>query len=262
MGLFQITFILSGVLITSILSGVLGMVGDVLLLFILGSQLLPIQQTLLLYATSLFFACAGRAFIHRQHLYLKSIEYYMVGLLFVFIFGSMPGLSLDKLAQDVLLGVAYLLLGIAFFVPFLSRHKVQFDFSQPPQALICAIVVNSITSIDNVLNLFFQDIPMTRYQVISTKAAAMLIPYVIVLAHAGSGVLSAPQLPQELIWVCAAIIPIALLGSYLANHVLSRITDVQFYKATRIILRLMGATYLGKAALLFTDLAPQIMALK
>lgn len=261
MSAFLIVFILFSVLITSILSGIVGMVGDVLLLVILGSALLPIQQTLVLYATLLFCACASRAVIHRKHLQAKSIEYYLVGLFFVYIFGSLPGIALDKHAQDFLLGVGMLLLGIAFFVPFFSRKRLKPDFSQPPQALICAVLVNGFASVDHLgflLNLFFQDISMTRYQVIATKAAAQFIPYCVVLVHAGSAVLSAPAIPPELVWTCCAIIPVAILGSYLAKPILQRITDVQFYKTTQIILWVMGAIYLGEAALLLMQVVPEV----
>jgi uncharacterized protein len=260
-----IFFVLCCVLVTSVISGIVGMAGDALLLVLLTFKLLPIQQTLILYAVSLFFACAGRVFIHRKSLHTKSIEYYLVGLLFLFVFGSLPAIAIDKTGQTFLLGAGYLLLGSAFFVPFFSLKKITLDFSKPPQALLCSVIVNGLSSVDDrgfLLNLFFQDIPMTRYQVISTKAAALLIPYILVLAHASSNIFTAADMPLSLIWTCFAIIPVAILGSYLGKCVLDRITDLQFYKTTQIILWIMGAIYLGKGALLLTNVVPELMTTK
>ena len=264
MDLSLIPFILSGVLITSILSGIVGMAGEALLLVILSFTLLPFQQTAMLYATALFFACASRAFIHRKHLHLPGMEYFFVGLLFAaFIFGPLPGIAIDKGAQDLLLGTGQALLGVAFFIPFFSRGKFKPDFTRRPQALLCAVLTAGFKSIDNrgfLLNLFFQDIPMTRYEVISTKAAAQLIPYLIVIAHAGSAVSS--DMSAELPWVCVAVAVTAVLGSYLGKRVLQKITDAQFYHATRIILWLMGAIYLWEASSLITQALPELQAMQ
>ncbi len=262
MSLLLIFSILLAVLVTSLLSGIVGMLGDVLLLVILSFALLPLQQTAMLYTAGLFFACASRAFIHRRQLNLPSLEYYLVGLLFaIFIFGPLPGIALDKRAQDLLLGAGQVLLGIAFFIPFFSRGKTRLDFTRRPQALLSAVMSAGFKSLDNhgfLLNLFFQDIPMSRYQVISTKAAAQLIPCILALVHSGSALSATPDAPPELVWVCFAIAPAALLGSYLGKRVLQKMTDETFYKTTRIILCVMGAIYLWEAS----SLIMQALAVK
>jgi uncharacterized membrane protein YfcA len=252
MSLSVILFILAAVLVTSLLSGIVGMLGDALLLVMLSFALLPLPQTAMLYTAGLFFACASRAFIHRRQLYLRSMEYYLVGLLFaVFIFGSLPAIALDKRTQDLLLGLGQVLLGMAFFIPFFSQGKIRPDFTRRPQALLSAVMSVGFKSLDNrgfLLNLFFQDIPLTRYQVISTKAAAQLIPCILALAHSGSALSSAPEVPSELVWTCLAIAPVAFLGSYIGKHALQKMTDETFYKATRLILCVMGAIYLWEAS--------------
>jgi uncharacterized membrane protein YfcA len=266
MGLSLILFILAGVLITSILSGIIGMLGDALLLVILSLALLPIQQTALLYAASLFFACASRAFIHRKQLYILSMEYYLVGLLFaVFIFGPLPGIAIDKGAQDLLRGVGQAVLGVAFFLPFFSRGKIKLDFTRRPQALLCAVMTAGFKSLDNrgfLLNLFFQDILMTRYEVISTKAAAQLIPCIMLLWHSGSAMSADPGMPQELPLVCFAIAIAAFVGSYLGKRILQKMTDIQFYKTTQIVLWIMGALYLWEASSLIAQALPELQAVR
>ena len=264
MDLSLIPFILSAVLITAFLSGIVGMAGDALLLVILSFAGLPVQQAAMLYATSLFFSCASRAFIHRKQLYTKSLEYFFVGLLFaLFIFGPLPGIAIEKGTQDLLRGIGQALLGIAFFIPFLSRGKVKPDFTKQPHALLCAVMTAGFKSLDSrgfLLNLFFQDIPLTRYQVISTKAVAQLIPCLLLFVHSGSVISGAPDTPAAFTLVCLAVAIAAGLGSYFGKHALAKMTDVQFYKVTQVILLIMGAVYLCGAFLLIRQVLPVLQA--
>jgi len=236
------------------------MAGDALLLVVLSFAGLPLPHVVILYALAVLTACASRAFIHRKHVSLKSMEYYMVGLLFaIFIFGPLPGIAPDKEVQDILRGVGGLLLGVVLFVPFFSRGKVRPDFSKPPQALIAGVLSNGfIRSIDShgfLLNLFFQDIAMTRYQVIANKAIALLIPSVLALASAIQ-MSSVTVLPDDLLMTCIAIIPTAIAGTVFAARVLPQLSDERFYAITRIILCVMGAICIGSAALLLMQLFP------
>jgi len=264
MSLSLILIIFLGAVLTSLLSGIVGMAGDALFLVMLSFFFLPLQQSALLYTTAMFVACASRAFIHRKHVVLKSTEYYMVGLVFaLFIFGSLPGLALDKASQDMLRGLGGLMLGVALFVPFFSQGKVRPDFGKPPQALIAGLLSNGfIKSIDSngfLLNLFFQDIVLTRYQVIATKAVALLVPALLAFVAAVQ-MSSTASVPDEVFWACAAIVPAAILGSCLSQRILFRLSDVQFYAITRIILCVMGAVCIGSAALLLMKIFPEFLA--
>lgn len=262
MSISLIFIILLGVIFTSFVSGILGMAGDALMLTLLSFTFLPIHDSALLYAASVFFACGGRAFIHRKHVRLKSIEYYMAGLLFVLIFGTLPGIALDKTTQDFLQGIGKLLLGIALLAPFLSRGKTHPDFHKPPQALLAAVLSNGFKSIDThgfLLNLFFQDIPMTRQQVVSTKAIAQLVPAILFLVTAAHLVPSS-EMSMGLPWICVAIAPAAFIGSLLSKRILDRLGDKQFYITTRIILAFMAVICLGDAILLLMRVIPAFVA--
>jgi uncharacterized membrane protein YfcA len=262
MAISLILIILLSVVITSLISGIVGMAGDALLLIALSFAGLPLPHMAMLYAMGVLSACASRAFIHRKHISLKSMEYYMVGLLFaLFIFGPLPGITPDKEVQDLLRVVGGLLLGIVLFVPFFSRGKIRPDFTKPPQALIAGVLSNGfIKSIDShgfLLNLFFQDIAMTRYQVIGNKGVALLIPATLALVSAVQ-LNAAAVLPDDLLMTSIAIVPAAIAGTVFAARILPRLSDERFYAITRIILCVMGAICIGSAALFLMQLFPEI----
>ncbi len=246
-------FILFGVLITSILSGILGMAGGMVLMGML-VWVLPVQQSMMLHATSQFFANGSRAFIHREHLDFKSIKYYLMGLTCSFIVFCMITFLPDKI-------VVFALMGIGPFIPLLLRGKVKFDFTKPLQAFFCGVIVTCFQLSAGVsgplLDMFFQKIAMTRHQVVSTKAFSQSISHVVKFIYFGLIVPKASDAAAVLpLWIYIAVIPVAILGSNLAKHVLNRLTDVQFYKATQIMLWSIGAIYLGKAAQLLLQAGP------
>src|SRR5690242_11115656 len=123
MNLFLGLFILAGVLITSVLSGILGMAGGMVLMGML-VWVLPVQQAMMLHATSQFFANGSRAFIHREHLHTESIKYYLMGLAVSFALFCMITFLPGKIA-------VFTWLGMGPFIPLLLRGKIKFDFTRP-----------------------------------------------------------------------------------------------------------------------------------
>ena len=240
-------FILSGVLLTSILSGILGMAGGMVLMGLL-VWVLPVQQSMMLHATSQFFANGSRAFIHREHLDYNSIKYYLMGLAFSFVVFCMITFVPSKI-------VVFSLMGVGPFIPVLLGGKVKFDFTKPAQAFFCGAIVTCFQLIAGVagplLDMFFQKIAMTRHQVVSTKAFTQSISHITKFIYFGLIVRNTHETTASLpLWIYVAVIPIAISGSHLAKYVLNRLTDVQFYKATQLMLWGIGAIYLGKALFL------------
>lgn len=245
---FLVFYILFGVFFTSILSGILGMAGGMVLMGLL-TWYLPVQQAMMLHATSQFFANGSRAVIHREHLHMSSIKYYLMGLaacLAVFC-------AVTFMPSKV---VVFFLLGLGPYIPLLMRGRVKFDFTKPTQAFVCGVLVTCFQLTGGVsgpmLDMFFQKIAMTRHQVIATKAFTQSISHVVKFIYFGfivkaknpEAVLSLPW------WIYVSVIPIAVFGSHLAKHIVNRMTDAQFYKITQWMLWGIGAVYLGKALML------------
>lgn len=240
-------FILASVLVTSLLSGILGMAGGMVLMGLL-VWVLPVQQSMMLHATSQFFANGSRAFIHRSHLHMKSLKYYLAGIAVSFLVFCIVTYLPDKVT-------VFTLLGVGPFVPLLVRKRFKFDFTRPWQAFVCGIVVTCFQLTGGVsgpmLDIFFQKIDMTRHQVLATKAFTQAISHTVKFIYFGFIIPRAGEADMSLpYWIYLAVIPVAVFGSHSAKYLLNKMTDVQFYKATQLMLWAIGVVYLCKAALL------------
>jgi hypothetical protein len=99
------------------------------------------------------------------------------------------------------------------------------------------------------LDMFFQKIAMTRHQVVSTKAFTQSISHITKFIYFGFIVPKPANVGLNVpLWLYFAVIPVAIAGSHLAKHVLNRLTDHQFYRATQWTLWAIGVVYLVKAA--------------
>ncbi len=236
--------ILGGVLVTSILSGVLGMAGGMVLMGIL-AWVLPVSTAMVLHATSQFFANGSRAVIHRKHIHTSSIKFYAVGLALVFMFFALVKFMPDKI-------LVFTILGIAPFMTFVMPKKVSLDFTKPWHALVCGATVMGFQLTGGVsgplLDMFFQKTKLTRYQTVATKAATQSMSHVARFAYFGLLVSATDDMTGGLPWwIFAAVIGVAIFGTNLSKHILDRLSDKQFFKATQIALIIVGTIYIGKA---------------
>lgn len=101
--------ILISVLVTSFLSGILGMAGGMVLMGVL-TWILPVQQAMMLHATSQFFSNCSRAVIHREHIHFRSLRFYIAGLACSLIVFSLVHFMPGKFA-------VFLMMGIGPFIP-------------------------------------------------------------------------------------------------------------------------------------------------
>lgn len=240
--------LVAAVFLTSVLSGILGMAGGMILMGIL-IFLLPVQQAMILHAIAQFFANASRAFIHRRHIYRPVLPYYLGGLGATFVFFSLVSFVPDK-------ALVYLLLGVGPFIGFLLPRNLKLDFTRPAQALFCGLAVTGFQLTGGVagplLDMFFQTRKLTRHQTIATKAFTQSISHVVkfiyfgfVVAHSGG---IASGLP---LWLCLGVIPVALAGSATSKLVLEKISDAHFYRATQVVLLIVGCVYLTQAVMMW-----------
>lgn len=242
--------IICGVFFTSILSGILGMAGGMVLMGIL-AWVLPVQQAMILHATSQFFANGSRAFIHRKHIYKKSLPHYLCGLAVMLVVFSIVSLIPNKLT-------VFLLLGITPFIAFFLPKSIKLDFTRPWQAFFCGAMVTGFQLTGGVsgpmLDVFFQTRKLTRHETVATKAFTQSISHVTKFVYFGfvvSGFGTATAgLPW---WLFFAVIPVSMLGTHLSKYILERLTDHHFFKATQGALFTVGAIYLYKAVMLWME---------
>lgn len=240
--------IIGSVFFTSILSGILGMAGGMVLMGVL-AWVLSVQQAMILHAVAQFFANGSRAFIHRKHIFTGTLPYYFSGLAVVVVLFSFIAMVPDKLT-------VFTLLGVMPFVSFVLPKKLQLDFTRPWQAFTCGAGVTVLQLSGGVsgpmLDIFFQTQKLTRHQTVATKAFTQSVSHITKFIYFGfvvSGFSAATEgLP---LWLCLGVIPVAMGGTHLSKYMLEKLSDKQFFKATQVALFAIGVLYLWKAVSLW-----------
>lgn len=236
--------ILGGVFATSMISGMLGMAGGMLLMGLL-AWVLPVAPAMVLHATSQFFANASRVVIHRRHIHTDSLKFYFVGLLSVFLIFSFISFVPDKM-------LIFFILGLAPFSSFLLPKNRKLDFTKPKHALFCGATVMGFQLTGGVsgplLDMFFQNTLLTRHQTIATKAFTQVMSHIARFAYFGVLISSAESIMAGLpLWIFLAVVTAAIIGTNCSRFFLDKISDKHFYRVTQTALVIIGTIYLCKA---------------
>lgn len=246
MTLALIAFIVTSVFLTSILSGIVGMAGGMILMSLLAWQL-DIPQAMILHATAQFFANGSRAVIHRKHIFFKTLPHYFLGIVLIFAVFMATFFMTNKI-------LLFFLLGISPFLSLLVPKEKTFDFTRKSHAMLCGMLVTFFQLTCGVggplVDIFFQSRKMTRHEVVATKAITQATAHITKFVYFGFVVSSLGEIIDTglPIWILLAVIPVAAFGTSLGKTVLDKISDKQFYGATQILLMGIGVLYLIKAA--------------
>jgi uncharacterized membrane protein YfcA len=247
------SLIIAGVFGTSVLSGILGMAGGMVLMGLL-AWVLPVQQAMILHAVSQFTANGSRAFFHRKHIYRKSLPYYFAGLAIMFALFTMLRLVPDKF-------VVFILLGAGPFTTFLLPKDMKLDFTKKWHAFTCGVLVTGFQLTGGVsgpmLDMFFQTRHLTRHETVSTKAFTQAVSHITKFIYFGFVASTFSAATEGLpLWLCLAVIPAAISGTSASKFILDKLSDKHFYAATQTALFTIGTVYLFKAAALWIQTHP------
>lgn len=227
-------FIGTAVVLTSIISGIFGMAGGLVLMLILG-LVLPVQSAMVLHGITQFFSNGWRAWLWRSWIDWKIVGYYVLG--------ASPAIALplalsyvpDKAVMLILLGaVPYLALALP--------ESLALDASKPRHAVACGFTVAGLQLLAGVagplLDTFFVRSELDRRAVVATKAVTQAASHTLKVGYYGALVAAAPTLAVD---VYAAAIIAAIAGTTLASTVLERMSNASFRSYTRMIVLAVGA---------------------
>lgn len=223
------------VLATSVISGVFGMAGGLILMLIL-AQMFTVPAAMVLHGVTQFFSNGWRAVLWRRWIAWRIVGLYMLGALPATLVPFVVAFVPDK-------AVMLILLGLVPFAALALPEGVKFDVTKPGHAVLCGFLVAGTQLLAGVagplLDVFFvRSTTLDRRAVVATKAVTqafshtLKIGYYVTLAAAGTA----------LDWdVYAAAIAAATIGTTLAGPLLERISNENFRKWTRVIVRAVGA---------------------
>lgn len=207
---------------TSFLSGIFGMAGGIVLLAVL-LAFLDVAPAMVLFGATQLAANGWRAFIWREHVKWKLVRDFMVTAVIMFVILKIVSFVPNKAAVYIGLGL------MPFIARFLPRSWAP-DITRPGAAYLCGIVITFLNLVAGVagpiLDIFYQLSNLDRREIVATKAAKQSMGHLMRIVYFGSlTVVGSGGLP---LWIYAAAIVLAMIGTTLAARVLENMSNESF----------------------------------
>ena len=249
MSALLIATLLLTVFATSLLSGIFGMAGGILLMGVF-TALMPVGAAMVTHGAVQLIANGFRAVLHRRHLRWS--------IAIVYLFSSaLVALVVSALSFTPSKAWVYLLLGIVPILVWVPERWIVLDAARPMQSFAAGLVVTGCNlaagAAGPLLDIFFVRTGLTRHEIVATKAATQVFSHLAKIVVYGVPLWSegaAGVVPPAGFFV--AMVPVSMAGGWAGGLILDRMSDGGFKQITRWMLTVIGATYLFNAARLFS----------
>ena len=226
--------ILGSVFATSVLSGVLGMAGGMILIAVM-LAVLSVPTTMVLHGAVQGFANGSRAWFLRRHIAWGILPPYLLGALLALALFLV--LAVRPNAAWVLI-----ILGAIPWLALVSRPLARLDIADPPTAVACGLFVTAAQLFAGVsgplLDLFYLNSRLDRHAVVASKALTQAVGHGLKLGYWGALIAWSDWPPA---WLLLLAPLVAIGGTRLGTQLLDRISQSGFQRATRGIVLLIGA---------------------
>jgi len=233
--------ILLTVLLTSMLSGVLGMAGGMILMAVLVSML-PVAAAMVVHGAVQATSNGSRAFFLRRYIQWRLMPAYVVGSAL-----AVAGFSAITLVPDA--DVVLLLVGAFPFLARLTPRLSGLDVTHPPTAVVCGTVVTSAQLLAGasgpLLDVFYLNASLNRYEIIASKAVTQTLGHLLKLVYYGFIVSASEPVNAALLLTAMAT---AVLGTRLGTRLLDRLPDEHFRRVSGYVILAIAATCAFKGA--------------
>jgi uncharacterized membrane protein YfcA len=230
-------------LVTSFISGILGMAGGMILMGIL-LAVVPLPTAMMLHGFTQLASNGWRAWLWRVHIVWRVFRGYLYGSLAALAFFIAIRLVVGK-------GVALVVLGLMPFVALALPEKLHLNVERRGHPFACGVVCTVLALVAGVsgaiLDVFFVRSKMSRHAVVATKAATQSAGHILKIIYFGEIVATANNVSVPM---AATMVALAFVGTTLSRYVLEKMDDASFRKWTRWTVMSIGVVYLFSGALL------------
>jgi uncharacterized protein len=233
------------VLATSVLSGIFGMGGGLILMGAL-ALVLPVGAAMVLHGTTQLVANGYRAYELRRHIRWAVLPPFALGAGVALGGFAAAGVAVDRGTLYVILGATPLLLMAAPRLPVLT-------IEHSSSACLCGLVVTAMQLLAGVagplLDLFFLRGRLDRFEVVATKAMTQTLGHAIKIVYFGALLRGAGDLGWS---TYAAVVVAAVVGTAAGTRLLAHLSDAHFrrYSARLVLVIALALLAQGAADLL------------
>ena len=229
-------------LVTSFISGILGMAGGMILMgILLALPGVTVPTAMMLHGITQLSSNATRARLWRQHVDWRVFRGYALGALAALAVFTVLRFVVSK-------PVALIAMGLTPFVALGLPERLHLNVERRGHSFACglACVALSLTAgiAGPLLDLFFVRSRMSRHQVVATKAMTQSLSHVLKIGYFGA-IVSVGSDAKVDWWLGLLMVALAFVGTNLSRRVLDRMNDKSFRFWTRWTVVVLGCYYLG-----------------
>jgi len=237
---FAMAIVAIAVFAASVVSGIFGMAGGMILLGVL-LVFMDVAPAMVLLSVIQMVSNGWRA-----ALWLGYVDW---GIVWRFLIGSSVAFLLTRsLALLPSKATIYLTLGLLPFAADLLPKRVSLDIARPGVAYAAGALILLLQlfagAAGHILDVFFQRSPLDRKQIVATKAVTQVSGHVYRILYFGS--FAAAFDASIAGWEYLAVVALSLAGTSLAAAVLTRMTDGAFRIWSRRVTLGVCVTYLAR----------------
>ena len=227
-------------LVTSFISGILGMAGGMILMGVL-LAMMPVPAAMMLHGVTQFASNATRALLWRKMVDWRVFRGYCLGALLALVLFSVLQFVVSK-------PVALIAMGLTPFIALALPESLHLNVERRGHPFSCGVVCSGLSLTAGVsgpiLDVFFVRSKMTRQSVVATKAITQSFSHLLKIAYFGAIVSTGRGAIEP--WLAAAMMVLAFIGTNLSRRVLDRMDDKAFRFWTRWTVTVLGVYYIGQ----------------
>jgi uncharacterized protein len=239
MSILTLTTIALATVVTSFISGILGMAGGMILMGVL-IVTLPLPAAMLLHGITQLAANGWRSWMLRGSIDWRIFRGYAAGAL-----ASLVAFGLVQVVVSK--PVSLIILGIGPFVGLMLPKRLELNVERRGHSTACGAICGGLALLSGVsgpiLDLFFIRSKMGRHAVVATKALTQSVTHLMKVVYFG-GLLTTGRADIAPA-IALLMIVLAFIGTSLSRQVLERIDDGAFRNWTRWTMLAVGTAYLA-----------------
>ena len=230
-------FLIIAVLATSTLSGVFGMVGGMVLLWLL-LLVLPVTAAIAVQGILQLTANLSRAYFARAWIDWRILGNASIGMVAAIALLFMVDYKPNVAVVSVCVGV----MPVFCYIP---RHWLTLDASRPLHAVACGFLGGGLNVgvgiAGPIVDIFFTRTEMDRREIIGTKATLQIFSHVAKILYYSS---TLADLARGEVTAIVIALPFSILGSIFGHRILVKLTNEGFRRGTVALITGVGFFFL------------------
>lgn len=218
--------------------------GGGMILMIVLISFLPVSEAMVLHGLIQLVSNGSRVGIHFKHVRWEIIIKYILGAVATLILFKLLNYIPSKT-------IIYLLLGTIPFLGLIPKLGAQMSIMRPGRSFLCAALITCAQLLAGasgpVLDIFFINAPLSRFEILGTKAVTQCLGHLMKIIFYGSLLLTNQTEAFISIPIVAAILVLTLVGNFIGAKIVARMNDHFFKKVSRYFVFFICVPVLAQA---------------